>query len=105
MENLALFARLEAKPGKEKEVEGLLRAALGIVQEERGTTTWYAFRIGPTTFGIFDAFPDEAGRQAHLTGKVVDALNASAALFAKPPQIEKLDILASKSTQQTPKAA
>jgi quinol monooxygenase YgiN len=105
MENLALLARLEAKPGKEKEVESLLRSALAIVQEERGTTTWYAFRLGPTTFGIFDAFPEESGRQAHLNGKVVDALNASAALFAKPPQIEKLDILASKSAQQTTKAA
>lgn len=105
MENFALLARLEAKPGKEKELESLLRSALAIVQDERGTTTWYAFRIGPTTFGIFDAFPDEAGRQAHLSGKVVDALNANAALLAKPPQIEKLDILASKSTQRTTQAA
>ena len=105
MENLALLGRLEAKPGKEKEVENLLRSALAIVQDERGTTTWYAFRIGPTTFGIFDAFPDESGRQAHLTGRVVDALNAKAALFAKPPQIDKLDILASKSAATTTKAA
>lgn len=105
MENLALFARLEAKAGKEKEVENLLRSALAIVQEEPGTTTWYAFRIGPTTFGIFDAFPDEASRQAHLTGKVVDALNANAGLFAKPPQIDKLDILATKSPQVGTKAA
>lgn len=105
MENLALFARLEAKAGKEKEVEDLLRSALAIVQEERGTTTWYAFRIGPSTFGIFDAFPDESARQAHLTGRVVDALNANAALFAKPPQIDKLDILASKSVSNATKAA
>jgi quinol monooxygenase YgiN len=105
MENLALLARLEAKPGKEKEVENLLRSALAIVQDERGTTTWYAFRLGPTTFGIFDAFQDEAGRQAHLTGRVVDALNEHADLFARPPQIEKLDILASKSSQVSGKAA
>lgn|SRR5512142_1569677 len=105
MENFALLARLEAKPGKEKEVATLLRSALAIVQDERGTTTWYAFRLGPTTFGIFDAFPDETARQAHLTGRVVDALNANANLFAKPPQIEKLDILASKSTQVSGKAA
>ena len=69
MENLALFARLEAKPGKEKEVEDLLRSAQAIVQEERGTTTWYAFRIGPTTFGIFDAFPDESGGRRTLPAK------------------------------------
>jgi quinol monooxygenase YgiN len=105
MEKLALFARLEAKPGKEKEVENLLRSALAIVQEERGTTTWYAFRISPTGFGIFDAFPDDSARQAHLTGRVVDALNANAALFTQPPRIDKLDILASKSTQQSTKAA
>ncbi len=105
MENLALFARLEAKPGKEKEVENLLRSALAIVQEERGTTTWYAFRIGPTSFGIFDAFPDETSRQAHLTGKVVDALNANAALFAKAPEISKLDILASQTAHVGTKAA
>ena len=105
MEKFALVARLEAKPGKEKEVENLLRSALAIVQEERGTTTWYAFRIGPTTFGIFDAFPDESARQAHLTGKVVDALNANAALFAQAPQIDKLEILASKNSVTTDKAA
>jgi len=105
MEQLALLARLEAKPGKEKDVENLLRSALAIVQEERGTTTWYAFRINPTTFGIFDAFPDENGRNAHLSGRVVDALTANAGLFATPPKIDKLDILASKSTQKSNKAA
>ena len=105
MENLALVARLEAKPGKEKEVEKLLRSALSIVQEELGTTTWYAFRVGPTMFGIFDAFQNEDGRQAHLQGRVVDALNANADLFAHAPQIEKLDILASKSAAQSTKAA
>ncbi|HEY3929893.1 MAG TPA: antibiotic biosynthesis monooxygenase [Candidatus Koribacter sp.] len=105
MEKFALSARLEAKPGKEKDVENLLRSALSIVQQEQGTTTWYAFRIGPTSFGIFDAFPDESGRQAHLAGKVVDALKANAELFVHSPQIEKLEILASKNPQQTTKAA
>src|SRR5689334_3218096 len=97
MEKFALVARLEAKPGKEAEVEKLLRSALEIVQQEPGTDAWYAFRISSTTFGIFDTFADESGRQAHMTGKVVDALNANADLFAKPPQIEKLEILASKA--------
>ncbi len=105
MDKLALLARIEAKPGKEKEVETLLRSAQAIVEQEPGTNLWYAFQIGPTTFGIYDTFSDEQGRQAHATGKVVDALNAHADLFAKPPQIEKLDILASKPAQQTTKAA
>jgi quinol monooxygenase YgiN len=105
MEKLALLARLEAKPGKEKQVEDLLKSAQAIVEAERGTTVWYAFRLGPTTFGIFDTFADEQGRQAHATGKVVDALKANADLFAKPPQIEKLDLLAMKSANSANKAA
>lgn len=105
MEKFALVARLEAKAGKEKEVENLLRSALALVQQERGTTTWYAFRISSTSFGIFDAFPDESARQAHLTGRVVDALNANAELFASAPQIDKLEILATKQSATTGKAA
>jgi quinol monooxygenase YgiN len=105
MDKLALLARLEAKPGKEKQVEDLLKSAQAIVEEERGTNVWYAFRLGPTTFGIFDTFADESGRQAHASGKVVDALNANADLFAKAPQIEKLDILATKAASSSNKAA
>jgi len=93
----ALYVRLEAKPGKEAEVETFLKGGLPIVLEEPGTIAWFGIRIGPTTFGIFDAFPDEAGRQAHLAGRV------AAALFAKVPElltgqpvIEKIDVLASK---------
>ena len=97
MVSVALFVRLEAKPGKEKEVEDFLRGGLPIVQEEPATTAWFGIRLGPTTFGIFDAFPDEAGRQAHLAGRVAAALRASASeLFAQPPAIEKLDVLAAK---------
>ena len=97
MVNVALFVRLEAKPGKEKEVESFLLGGLPIVEEEPATTAWFAIRLGPSTFGIFDAFPDEAGRQAHLSGKVAAALMAKAAeLFAKPPSIEKVDVLAAK---------
>jgi quinol monooxygenase YgiN len=97
MVNLALFVKLEAKPGKEKEVENFLRGGLQMVQQEPATTAWFALRLGPSTFGIFDAFPDEAGRQAHLTGKVAAALMAQASeLFAKTPVIEKIDVLAAK---------
>lgn len=97
MVKVALFVRLEAKLGKEKEVENFLLGGLPIVQEEPATTAWFGIRLGPSTFGIFDAFPDEAGRQAHLSGKVAAALMAKAAeLFAKPPSIEKVDVLAAK---------
>src|SRR5438093_2947159 len=93
----ALFVRLEAKPGKEAEVESFLRGGLPIVQEELATTAWFGIRLGPTTFAIFDAFPDEAGRQAHLSGKVAAALMEKALdLLAQPPKIEKADVLADR---------
>ncbi len=76
--NVALLVRLEAKPGKEAEVERFLRGGLSIVEDEPATTTWFAIRLGPSTFGIFDAFPDDAGRQAHLAGQVAAALKARA---------------------------
>jgi quinol monooxygenase YgiN len=97
MVKVALFVRLEAKPGKEKEVESFLLSGLPIVQAEPATTAWFGLRLGPSTFGIFDAFPDEAGRQAHLTGRVAAALMAKAGeLLAAPPSIEKVDVLAAK---------
>jgi quinol monooxygenase YgiN len=97
MVNVALLVRLEAKPGKEEEVENFLRSGLAIVQEEPATTAWFAIRLGPSTFGIFDAFPDEVGRQAHLSGRVAAALMAKASeLLAEPPVIEKVDVLAAK---------
>ena len=97
MVNVALLVRLEAKPGKEAEVESFLKSGLAIVQEEPATTTWFAIRMGPSTFGIFDTFPDDSGRQAHLTGRVAAALMAKAAdLLSQPPVIEKVDVLAAK---------
>ena len=97
MVKVALFVRLEAKPGKEKEVESFLMSGLPLVMEEPATTAWFGIRLGPGTFGIFDAFPDEAGRQAHLTGRVAAALMAKASeLFSKLPSIEKVDVLAAK---------
>ncbi len=93
----ALYVRLEAKAGKEEAVETFLRDALPVVQKERGTQAWLALRLGPSTFGIFDAFPDEAGRQAHLSGQVAAALKSKGGeLFASPPTIDKADVLAAK---------
>jgi quinol monooxygenase YgiN len=95
--NVGLLVRLEAKSGKETEVAEFLKGALPIVQEEPGTATWYAIRIGQSTFGIFDTFGSESGRDAHLAGRVAAALMAKASdLLAKPPVIEKVDILAFK---------
>ncbi len=97
MVKLALYVRLEAKPGKEAEVENFVRSALPLVQAETGTSAWFGIRMGPSTFGIFDAFRDEAGRQAHLGGRVAAALMAKAGdLLATPPKIEKVDIIAAK---------
>jgi quinol monooxygenase YgiN len=98
MDRFALLALLEAKPGKEKEVEEFLKSAQPLAAQEAATTSWYALKLGPAKFGIFDTFKDEAGRDAHLSGEIAKALMAKAGeLLAKPPQIEKVDILASKA--------
>jgi quinol monooxygenase YgiN len=92
-----LFVRLEAKPGKEKEVAEFLKSALPLVDAEPGTVSWFAIQNGPSSFAIFDTFNDETGRNAHLSGKVAAALMAKAGeLLAKPPTINKIDILADK---------
>jgi quinol monooxygenase YgiN len=97
MVKVALFVRLEAKPGKEAEVASFLEGGLAIVEQEPATVAWFAIRMGPSTFGIFDAFPDDSGRDAHLTGRVAAALMAKASeLLAQPPSIEKVDVLAVK---------
>lgn len=91
----ALLVRLEARGGKEDEVEEFLRTALPLVEAEPGTTAWFAVRFGPSSFGIFDAFPDEAARAAHLGGAVAKALGERAdELFSAPPEITTLDVLA-----------
>ena len=95
MTTKGLLVRLEAKSGKEAEVEEFLRSALPLVQQEPATTAWFAIRLGQSEFGIFDVFPDEAGRDAHLTGAVAKALMEKAStLLAKSPSIEKIDVLA-----------
>ena len=97
MVKVALLVRLEAKAGKKLKSSSSSAAVLAIVQEEPATVDWFAIKIGPSTFGIFDTFPDEAGRQAHLAGRVAAALMAKAPeLLAKAPSIEKVDVLAAK---------
>src|SRR5258705_7620771 len=97
MVTVALWVRLEAKPGREADVDAFLRGGLALVQDEPATIAWFAVRLAPSTFGIFDAFPDEAGRNAHLSGRVAAALGEHAsALRPQPPSIEKVDVLAAK---------
>ena len=100
MGKLAIWAQLEAKPGKENDVEQFLKSAQPLAERETGTITWYAIRMGPGKYGIFDTFADESGRNAHLNGEVAKALFAKAEeLFAKSPEIAKPEILASKSSR------
>lgn len=94
---LGILALLEAKPGKEDELAAFLEGGRAIVEDEPGTITWYAFRAGPTTFGIFDSFESEDARQAHLTGQIPAALGQVADdLLASAPDIRPVDLLAAK---------
>ena len=93
----ALWVRLEAKPGKEKAVADFLNSGLQLAMQVTRTPVWFALKLGPTTFGVFDAFADDAGRQAHLSGPIAQALMAKAPeLLAKPPTIESVEVLGSK---------
>ena len=97
MVTVGLLVRLEAKAGKETELATFLAGALPLAQAEPATTAWFALKLGPTTFGIFDVFPSNDGRQAHLSGPIAAALMAKASeLLSKPPVIEQVDLLASK---------
>jgi quinol monooxygenase YgiN len=98
MTKYALFARLHAKPGKEEDVAKFLAGALPLAEAEPKTTVWFALRFNKSEFGIFDAFPDEAGRKAHLEGPIAAALMKHAGeLLSQPPKIEQIDLLAAKS--------
>lgn len=100
MVRVGLLVRLQAKPGKEAEVASFLESGLALANQEAATVVWFALRFGPSTFGIFDAFADDAGRKAHLGGAIAAALMAKAAdLLAEPPKIEQVDVLAAKITQ------
>lgn len=97
MVKVGLFVRLEAKPGKEEEVAAFLKQGLQMANQEVTTPVWFALRLGPATFAIFDAFQDEAGRSAHLNGPIAKALMANAPnLLATAPVIERLDVLGAK---------
>ncbi len=97
MVTYGLMATLEAKPGKEKELENLLKSSLELAQKEPKTVSWYAIKLDDKKFGIFDSFNDEDGRTAHLNGEIAKAVMQKAPeLLAKDPQIEKIDILAAK---------
>jgi quinol monooxygenase YgiN len=97
MVKFALLVRLEAKLGKEAVVASFLEGALTLANQETTTPVWFALRLGPSTFGIFDAFSDEAGRSAHLAGPIAAVLMANAAeLLSQPPQIEQVEVLAAK---------
>ena len=97
MVNVGLFVRLEAKPGKEEAVANFLETGLKLVNEESTTPIWFALKLGPSTFGVFDAFANEQGRQNHLTGRIAKALMASAPeLLATPPVMERLEVLGAK---------
>ncbi len=97
MLKVALFVRLEAKAGKEKDVAKFLETGLALANQEATTPLWFALQLGPSTFGVFDAFTDEGGRQAHLNGPIAKALMAKAPeLFSKPPVIERVDLLGTK---------
>lgn len=103
---LSLFVRLEAKPGKEEEVAAFLKQGLEMANQEPTTALWFGLRLGPSTFAIFDAFADEAGRQTHLNGPIAKALVAQApTLLAAPPSIEKAEVLGAKLSQGGRKAA
>lgn len=98
MNNFAIWAQVEAKPGKEREVEEFLKSAQPLAEREAGTTAWYAVKIGPARFGIFDTFADEQGRDAHLNGEIAKALFAKAPeLFSKQPEVHKIAIIAEKT--------
>ena len=100
MVTVGVLARLEAKPGEEEEVARFLEGALPLAKQEEATTVWFAIRLGPSTFGIFDVFPDEPGREAHLAGAIAAALTQRAdELLTEPPMIENVDVLASKLSE------
>jgi hypothetical protein len=95
MEAIGLLVTLEARAGKEAEAEAFLKSAQPLARDEKATLKWYALKLGPGKFGIFDTFANEVGRNAHLSGRIAEALGMLASeLFAVPPQVEKVEVLA-----------
>lgn len=93
---VGLLVRLEALPGRESDVEAFLQQGLGLVEEESDTVRWFAIRFGPSSFGIYDAFPDDSGRQTHLSGKVGQALKDNVGILFEQPSVELVDVIAEK---------
>jgi quinol monooxygenase YgiN len=94
---VGLLVRIEAKPEYADEVEAMLRSARELAEQEQDTASWFAFRENATTFGVFDTFEDEQGRQAHLTGQVAAALvEAAKTKLSAPPVIAPVDLLGVK---------
>ncbi|MFJ8141040.1 putative quinol monooxygenase [Streptomyces sp. NPDC096013] len=91
--SVALLVRIEAIPGREQDVADFLRQGLSLVQQEPETVRWFGIRFGPSSFGVFDAFPDESGRQAHLNGKVAQALQKNTGTLFEQPTIEQIEVL------------
>ena len=102
---VGLLVTREAKPRKENDLAAFLKGALPLVEEEPQTTAWFAVRLASSRFAIFDAFPSEAGREAHLSGPVAAALMENAPeLLASEPVIETVDVLADKLPHETKSA-
>ena len=98
MSKLAIWAQVEAKPGKEETVGEFLKSAQALAEKEQGTLSWYAVKLGGAKFGIFDTFADEKGREAHLNGEIAKALFAKTKeLFVKEPEVHKIEVLAAKT--------
>ncbi|ADW68438.1 putative quinol monooxygenase [Granulicella tundricola] len=97
MAKYALYAELKPKPGKEAEIEAFLKQGAEMAKDEKGTVTWYGFKEDNGTYGVFDTFDDEAGRDAHLNGEIAKALFAVAdEYFSEAPKIHKIALLAEK---------
>ena len=96
MVNVGLLVRFDAVPGREEDVAQFLAGAVELANAEEGTTVWFALRLGPSTFGVFDAFADESGREAHLNGRIAEALLGSVGELVQQPSIEQVDVLAAK---------
>lgn len=98
MPKVALWVELNAKAGKERDLEEFLKAAQPLAEREKGTVSWYVVKMGPANFGIFDTFADETGRKAHLDGEIAKALmSRSKELLSADPKIHQIDIIAAKS--------
>ena len=105
MEAIGLLVTLEARAGKEADTEAFLKSAQPLASDEQGTLKWYAIKLGPGRFGIFDTFANEAGRNAHMSGRIAKALGALASeLFAAPPQVEKVEVLATTPLKSSARA-